>query len=140
MEKDYDMPEYVIDFEKISNTKSLLDITRNTALNVLKYPYTTIGQFLKCISNEDLEILCDIIGDENDPRIYQDVLLLTIMLAVSEGVPTRNAKGHTENLKYFCTMLSCTSLERNGHVRVYNDNMSFGEDSGERVVVEKLRC
>jgi len=60
------------------------------------------------------------------------------MLAVSECVPAKSAKESTENLKYFCTMLHCVSLERKGYVRVYYDNMSFGEDSGERVVVERL--
>lgn len=139
MEEDYKLPDYTIDFEKVSRTESLLEITRRTARNILKRPYTTIGQFLKGLSEEDLYTLCDIIDDEDDPRIYQDILLLTIMLAVSEGVPAKSSKESTENLKYFCTMLHCVSLERKGFVRVFYDNMSFGEDSGERVVVERLR-
>ena len=139
MEEDYELPDYTIDFEKVSRTESLLEITRTTARNILKRPYTTIGQFLKGLSEEDLYTLCDIIDDEEDPRIYQDILLLTIMLAVSEGVPAKSASESTENLKYFCTMLHCVSLERKGFVRVFYDNMSFGEDSGERVVVERLR-
>jgi hypothetical protein len=139
MEDDYELPDYTIDFVKISKTESLLKITRDTASNILKRPYTTIGQFLKGLNDEDLDILCDIIEDENDPRIYQDILLLTIMLSVSEGIPAKSSKESTENLKYFCTMLHCVSLERKGFVRVFYDNMSFGEDSGERVVVERLR-
>jgi len=138
MEYDYELPDYFIDFVKISKTESLLDITRSAARGILKRPYTTIGQFLKELNDEDLYTLCDIIDDEENPRIYQDILLLTIMLAVSEGVPAKSAKESTENLKYFCTMLHCVSLERKGYVRVYYDNMSFGEDSGERVVVERL--
>lgn len=139
MEEDYKLPDYTIDFDKVSKTESLLEITRSTAKNILKRPYTTIGQFLKGLSDEDLYTLCDIIDDEDDPRIYQDILLLTIMLAVSEGIPAKSSKESTENLKYFCTMLHCVSLERKGFVRVFYDNMSFGEDSGERVVVERLR-
>ena len=139
MEEDYKLPDYTIDFDKVSQTESLLEITRSTAKNILKRPYTTIGQFLKGLTDEDLYTLCDIIDDEDDPRIYQDILLLTIMLAVSEGVPAKSSKESTENLKYFCTMLHCVSLERKGFVRVFYDNMSFGEDSGERVVVERLR-
>ena len=139
MEEDYELPDYTIDFVKISKTESLLKITRETASNILKYPYTTIGQFLKGLNDEDLDTLCDIVEDENNPRVYQDILLLTIMLSLSEGVPAKSSKESTENLKYFCTMLHCVSLERMGFVRVYYDNMSFGEDSGERVVVERLR-
>ena len=141
MEEDYetyDLPDYFINFEKISETESLLDITRNTANAIIKHPYTTIGQFLKTISNDDLQTLCDIIENVDHPRIYQDILLLTIMLALSEGAPAKSSKECTENLKYFCTMLSCVSLERKGFVRVFYENMSFGEDSGERVVVERL--
>jgi hypothetical protein len=60
------------------------------------------------------------------------------MLALSEGAPAKSVKENTENLKYLCTMLQCVSLERRGFVRVFYDNISFGEDSGERVVVERL--
>ena len=73
MEEDYKLPDYTIDFEKVSRTESLLEITRRTARNILKRPYTTIGQFLKGLSEEDLYTLCDIIDDEEDPLIYQDI-------------------------------------------------------------------
>jgi len=138
MEEDYELPDYIVNFARISETESLLDITRKTASRIIDHPYTTVGQFLKGLSNDDLFTLCGIVENKDDSRIFRDILLLSIMLALSEGAPAKSVKENTENLKYLCTMLQCVSLERKGFVRVFYDNISFGEDSGERVVVERL--
>jgi hypothetical protein len=38
----------------------------------------------------------------------------------------------------FCAFLAIEGLSRKGLVKVYHENISFGEDFGNKIVVEKL--
>jgi hypothetical protein len=53
-------------------------------------------------------------------------------------VPSQCIEDITENVNYFGVCITCVSLARKGLVRVYYDNMSFGRDHGDKVLVEKI--
>ena len=128
------------DMEKIIGSDKLLPITKSVAKMLMRNPYTSLGKFFKKLSDENLEILMEII-DEGDSEFndgLEDVVLMTEMLSRAEGVPSQSVEDITENVNYFGACVTCVSLARKGLVRVYYDNMSFGTDQGEKVLVEKL--
>ena len=128
------------DMEKIIESDKLLPVTKSVAKMLMRNPYTSLGRFFKKLSNENLEILMEII-DEGDSEFndrMEDIVLMTEMLSRAEGVPSQSVDEITENVNYFGACITCVSLARKGLVRVYYENMSFGTDSGEKIIVERI--
>ena len=126
--------------EKIIESDKLLPVTKSVAKMLMRNPYTSLGKFFKKLSDENLQVLMEII-DEGDSEFndgMEDVVLMTEMLSRAEGVPSQSIEDITENVNYFGACVTCVSLARKGLVRVYYDNMSFGTDQGEKILVEKL--
>ena len=128
------------DMEKIIESDKLLPVTKSVAKMLMRNPYTSLGRFFKKLSNENLEILMEIIdeGDSEFNERMEDIVLMTEMLSRAEGVPSQSVDEITENVNYFGACITCVSLARKGLVRVYYDNMSFGRDHGDKVLVEKI--
>ena len=126
--------------EKIIESDKLLPVTKSVAKMLMRNPYTSLGKFFKKLSDENLQVLMEII-DEGDSEFndgMEDVVLMTEMLSRAEGVPSQCMEDITENVNYFGACVTCVSLARKGLVRVYYDNMSFGKDQGEKILVEKI--
>jgi phosphoribosyl-ATP pyrophosphohydrolase len=126
--------------EKIIASEKLLPITRSVAKMLMRNPYTSLGKFFKKLSDENLEVLMEIIdeGDSEFNERMEDIVLMTEMLSRAEGVPSESIEEITENVNYFGACVTCVSLARKGLVRVYYENMSFGTDHGEKVLVERI--
>ena len=126
--------------EKIIDAEGLLPVTKSVAKMLMRNPYTSLGKFFKKLSDENLQTLMEIIeeGDSEFNDGMEDVVLMTEMLSRAEGVPSQSIEEITENVNYFGACVTCVSLERKGLVRVYYDNMSFGTDQGDKILVEKI--
>jgi hypothetical protein len=126
--------------EKIIESDKLLPVTKSVAKMLMRNPYTSLGKFFKTISDDNLQALSEIIeeGDSEFNDGIEDVVLMTEMLSRAEGVPSQCIDDITENVNYFGACVTCVSLARKGLVRVYYDNMSFGRDQGDKVLVERL--
>ena len=126
--------------EKIIESDKLLPVTKSVAKMLMRNPYTSQGKFFKKLSDENLQALMEIIdeGDSEFNEGMEDVVLMTEMLSRAEGVPSQCIEDITENVNYFGACITCVSLARKGLVRVYYDNMSFGADNGDKMIVEKI--
>jgi hypothetical protein len=140
MEDPIDFENSHPDMEKIIGSDKLLPVTRSVAKMLMRNPYTSLGRFFKKLSDENLEVLMEIIeeGDSEFNERMEDIVLMTEMLSRAEGVPSESIEEITENVNYFGACVTCVSLARKGLVRVYYENMSFGSDNGEKTLVEKL--
>ncbi len=126
--------------EKIIDSDKLLPVTKSVAKMLMRNPYTSLGKFFTKLSDENLEVLMEII-DEGDSEFndgMEDVVLMTEMLSRAEGVPSQCIEDIHGNVNYFGACVTCVSLARKGLVRVYYENMSFGTDHGEKVLVERI--
>ena len=128
------------DMEKIIKAEGLLPITKSVAKMLMKHQYLSLGKFFKRISDEHLQELMEIIDDADNEFNdgMEDIVLMTEMLSRAEGVPSESIEDITENVNYFGACVTCVSLARKGLVRVYYDNMSFGTDNGDKIIVEKI--
>ena len=126
--------------EKIIESDKLLPVTKSVAKMLMRNPYISLGKFFKKLSDENLQVLSEIIeeGDSEFNDGMEDIVLMTEMLSRAEGVPSQCIEDITENVNYFGACVACVSLARKGLVRVYYENMSFGTDQGEKVLVERL--
>jgi hypothetical protein len=140
MEDPIDFENSHPDMEKIIGSDKLLPVTRSVAKMLMRNPYTSLGKFFKTISDDNLLALSEIIeeGDSEFNERMEDIVLMTEMLSRAEGVPSESIEEITENVNYFGACVTCVSLARKGLVRVYYENMSFGTDNGEKILVERL--
>ena len=126
--------------EKIIDAEGLLPVTKSVAKMLMRNPYTSLGKFFTKLSDENLEVLMEIVEEGNSEFNdgIEDIVLMTEMLSRAEGVPSGSIEEITENVNYFGMCVTCVSLARKGLVRVYYDNMSFGKDQGDKVIVERI--
>ena len=115
----------------------MLAVTRVLAMDMMENPYITVGDFIKTLTDHDLCALSDIAENgTNDPR-FEEILLISEMLAAGEGVSERNIDTMVDRTKMFMMYLTCESLFRKGLVDIFHDKMSFGEDAANEVIVKK---
>ena len=123
--------EFNINYEKVLYEERFLPVTRLLAANLMK------TQYIKSLKNDTLEELNVISEDEDHPN-FEEIVLLSEMLAAAEGTNIGGLSEVHQRVNMFTTWLVFESLKRKGLVRIFYENISFGEDMGEKVVVEKI--
>jgi hypothetical protein len=115
-----------------------MPITRALALDLSSAGYISVGDFLRDMNDNDLENLLNI--SENEEREeYSQILLISEMLSTGEGLsPSDNAEEFAYRMSQLVMLLAVESLHRKGLVKIYRENMSFGEDMANKIIVEKL--
>lgn len=127
----------IINLPMVAKDKQSLSVTRLLASQLMENPYTTVGDFMKGLSDADLQTLMH--GFEEDDKLYGDYILISSMLAQAEGVPSpENDDEFAEQVDRLVMMLAVESLARKGLVRIYHENLSFGADAGDKIVCEKI--
>jgi hypothetical protein len=138
---DVEYENYNINYENVTMSKDLLAITRLTAADLMKCPYMTLGDFFKNLTDGDVQSLQNIVEllvDNPEDESIGNLIILTEMLTSAEGVPRPDLEDMHKRLNSFCMYVTVVSLARKGFVKVYYENMSFGEDMGKKVVVERI--
>jgi hypothetical protein len=133
-----DFNGYNINYDMVVKSKSCLAVTRLLAADLMNKPYMTVGDFMRGLTDEDLETLAGITDNEDNPK-YEDLILITQMLCSAEGLENTFDIGEVnERMSQFILLLTCEQLARKGMVKIYHENMSFGPDMENKIVVEKL--
>lgn len=129
---------FVVSYDRIVTEKSLLSITRLLASQMMGNPYITVGDFLRDITDHDLDMLNQVIDFGEEHTNFGDLILLSEMLATGEGLEHGTVDVATERVNQFMVFIGCESLARKGMIKLHRQNMSFGEDMAHAIVAEKL--
>jgi hypothetical protein len=135
-----DQINYSVVHDEVINNTSLLVVTRLLALDLKNNPYKTIGDFISKMNEFDLQVLVDKINEASETKEPDsDILLMSIMLAIAEGVDFNlDIEGVTKCHNYLTNFIVIESLGRKGLVKVHHKNMSFGDDCDDKIIVEKI--
>ena len=132
---------YTIQFENVMNNKRYTPSTRLLAADVMHNGYANVGDFFMNMPQADLDKFLDIMEDEED-EAYEEFVLLAGILAVAEGLEVDLSEDGFEDIAKKCGQLTmvlvCESMARKGLVKLYHENISFGEDMMDKILVEKL--
>lgn len=131
---EHDLEGHSVNLAKVSDCTDMLAVTRILAMDMQSNPYTTVGHFIKNLTYADLMTLAEIDSSTDD---FQNIILIAEMLASAEGVMEKTLDDVTQRASMMMTFLTCETLYRKGMVDVFHDNMSFGDDSGEKIIVKK---
>jgi len=129
--------EFSINYERVLHQETFLPVTRLLAADLMKSQYMPIGDFIKSLNDNSLRELNSIAEDEDHPN-FEEMILITEMLAAAEGTNFGGTPQVHQRLNMFITWLVFESLKRKGLVKVYYENLSFGDDMADKIVVEKI--
>jgi len=132
-----DEGEFSINYEKVLHQETFLPVTRLLAADLMKNQYMPIGDFIKSLNDNSLDQLNEISADEDHPN-FEEMILISEMLAAAEGTNMGGTPEVHQRLNLFITWLVFESLKRKGLVKIYYENISFGEDMGDKIIVEKI--
>lgn len=133
-----DEEQYSINYARVANEKGLLSITRLLATSMTINPYMSVGDFLKNMSDHDLQTLIDIMDHGEDHDNFEDIMLLSGMLSAAEGIPCKTIDDYHKCMNMFMTFLAVESLYRKNLIKIFRENMSFGDDMAHANVAQKL--
>ena len=137
---DFEAGGFYVNLDEVIKNKDSLAVTRLLAADLKARPYLPVGEFLSSLSDDDLQMLVK--GSEPDEKgevKFDDLLLIAMMLNNAEGLPPiEESEEARELLGKLITFLAVESLARKKMIRVYRENMSFGDDMDDRKVAEKL--
>jgi hypothetical protein len=129
---------YTIQYDKVIQDKKLMASTRLLAYQINQNGYMRVGDYMKELSDSDLEYFLEVSGKEDEEE-FSEISLLSEMLATAEGLPSSESVDDfllrtTTIIGFF----ACEGLRRKGLVKLYHENMSFGPDMGDKILVEKI--
>ena len=131
---------FSVNLDNIIASKDMLAVTKLAAMEAKAEGYLTVGRFLQQLSDHDLNELMDIAEsckDETNDRVGE-ILLITEILAAGEGLEPATIEEITVRMNSFIVLLTVESLNRKGLVRVFHNNMSLGDDAGDKIIVERI--
>ena len=136
--------EFLISFKNVCEDNTMLPTTRLLAIDIIKNGYINVGDFFKNMPESDLQSYLHMSEEIHNENVDAgaEVLLLSEMLAIGEGLEIGFDPDETKTMQarmsQLIMFLSCESLARKGLVKLYRENMSFGEDVGSKPFVKKL--
>ena len=138
MDEAFDMAGYSLNYAEIVKQKDLMAMTRLLASDLMRDGYIRVGDYIKDISDTDLETLVEAM-DRQDDHQYDDMILISEMLATGEGCdPSKTPDEFADRMQQMMVLMVCESLARKGLVRIHRENMSFHPDMKDKIVVEKI--
>jgi len=138
----FDLTKFFISYQRIVDDTQMLSCTRILALRLQKQQYLTVKDFFIDLSNDDLINLLKVTeslysGNEQTLGVA-NIFLITEMLTRAEGLISTDEHQLMSRVKIFCSFLTCESLARRGLVKIFRENLSFGEEMIDSIIIEKL--
>ncbi len=146
------LQDFTVNYHNVATNKEFSSVTRLLATDLMSNPYLSVGDFFKNLSDSDLSILSDMADtlfthfsdeeSEADTKTNSNInecVMLTMLLSGAEGLDSiPDIDIIRKRMSQFIMFVSCESLHRKGLVKLHHQNLSFGEDSDNKIVVERL--
>jgi hypothetical protein len=131
---------FSLNLKAISQSKTVSSIVCMLAKTLMDNPYITVGQYLQSLSEPDLKSLVEMCDDTLEHKKFnENILLISAMLAHAEGLDIEfSADQMGDYYNSMLTYLPLESLKRKGFVKLHYENMSFGPEFDDKIVVERI--
>lgn len=129
---------YVINYQKICEHPECHPIVKSLAHTMVKNPYMLVKDFFTALSDDEVQSLMELVEDRKDSWCLSNLILISEMLARAEGLEPEDDQESSKNVSSLIVWITCVSLERKGLVRVFYENMSFGQEFDHKKLVENI--
>lgn len=135
-----------VDTNKVLNSSLPHRIVKKAARKMKREMYFLPSSFFKSLTDHDSEILSEWAGvisdntlsDESKTYEYQQMIILSQILSMAEGVPVETEDDAIKVMRQASIMCIANNLHRKNLVRCYYNNLMFGDDGKNLVVMERL--
>jgi hypothetical protein len=140
---------YILDLEKIIQTKDLPACIRRAAKELRYGGYMTAGEFFEKLEDSEVHELADHVENihtdnfreftvttEDMQKSLYAMSLLCFILALGEGEPSLDPDQVSEMLKGLTALVLVESLHRKSLVQVFRENYSILD--GKKVIAKKI--
>jgi hypothetical protein len=129
---------FSINIQKLIGDNTLLAVTRLLGADLLARPYMAVGDFFKSLTDNDLQTLLKASEPDTQDEVMDDILLIGMMLRSAEGLEPLNELDQSKDIvQKIITFLVLESLYRKGLIKLYHENMTFGDDMEDKMIAEK---
>ena len=127
---------YSINYEKILEQKAMLPITKLLVTELQKNPYMLPGDFFRDLPDSTLHELQGV-AENNESQHFEEIILMAEMLTQAEGLSSMSFEELNRRTNQFIMYLTLESLKRKGLVKIHYENMSFGDEYGDKMIAER---
>lgn len=128
---------FTVVYSEVAKSKGTLAVTQLLATRMMASPYCTVKDFFDMLSDNDLHKLLMIAEDQEDEN-FGDLILISEMIATGEGLESGTLTESTNRVNLLVSFCAAESLGRKNLVKVHRENMSFGQDMGHKIIIERL--
>ena len=136
------LDNFSIAYDKIVSDTKMLPATRLLASRLQNTPYLTVKDFLEGLSDEEvfdlLEVADEMMANHEMCAYGRDLVLISEMLVRAEGLISSNDHEVAQRTNALCSFIACEGLARRGLVKIFRENMSFGEDMADKMIVKAI--
>ncbi len=129
---------YVINYQKVCEHPACHPIAKSLARTLVKNLYMLVKDFFTALSDDEMQSLMELVEDRKDSWGLSNLILISEMLARAEGLEPEDDEESSKNVSSLIVWITCVSLERKGLVRVFYENMSFGQEFDHKKLVENI--
>lgn len=129
---------FKVQYNRIISDDAFLSSTRLLAMDIKTRGYILVSEYLQNLPDIDLKTLIHV-SERPDDNDFGELLLIAEMLATAEGLDSSIDEETIYNrTKMLVAFLAVESLFRKGIIRIFRENMSFGEEYMDRKVAERI--
>lgn len=137
----------IADIDKILETNIAHPVVKKAARKLKRDHYFHPSEFFTKLTRHDSEVLSEmaaIITDKDDPLNesksyqYQNMILLSAILSMAEGVYLDEEDEIVEATRIVSVMCIANNLHRKGLVKCHYDNMTFDPAGLNDIIMERL--
>lgn len=136
----------ITNIDKIIETDLAHPIIKKAARKLKKEQYFMPSEFFTKLTRHDSEVLGDMasiitdkdIPEDNKGYEYQNIILLASILSMAEGVYLDLEESVINITQIAAVLCIANNLHRKGLVKCNYENMTFGPEGMEKVIMEKF--
>ena len=136
----------ISNIEKIIESNFAHPIIKKAARKLKKDQYFMPSEFFLKLTRHDSEVLGEMasiltdeeISDEKKGDEYQNIILLASILTMAEAVYLEEEDEVVSATRIAAVMCIANDLHRKGLVKCYYDNMTFGKEGEDNIIMERI--
>ena len=133
--------------DRILETNIAHPLIKKAARKLKSEQYFMPSEFFKKLTRHDSEILGEMasiltdeeIPDEKKGEEYQNIILLTSVLSMAEAVYLEEEDEILGAVRITAVMCIANHLHRKGLVKCHYENMTYGPEGMEKIIMERIR-
>lgn len=119
---------FSVQYDNVINSKMFLKSTINLAKTIKENGYYLTSDYIKSLTDKDISHLLNLVNDQYSIE-FGELFIIVEMLSNAEGLESSgSAQESADRINALVGFLTLEKLYRKKLIKLYHENMSFGEE------------